>query len=98
MINKEWFKQAKFGMMIHFGLYSLLGGEWEGERTPHIGEWAQSYFNIPNSEYGKLAHAFNPVYFNADEWVQLAVDAGLIVLNNSTEVITSPYKSPRVSL
>lgn len=77
MTNKEWFKQAKFGMMIHFGLYSLLGGEWKGERTPHIGEWAQSYFNIPNSEYGKLAHAFNPVYFNADEWVQLAVDAGM---------------------
>ena len=77
MTNREWFKQAKFGMMIHFGLYSLLGGEWNGERMPHIGEWAQSYFRIPGSEYEKLTHAFNPVYFNADEWVQLAKDAGM---------------------
>ncbi len=64
-------------MMVHFGLYSLLGGEWNGQRMPFIGEWAQSYFRIPNQEYGRLAAAFNPVYFNADEWVQLAQDAGM---------------------
>ena len=46
--NKKWFKEeAKFGLMIHWGLYSLLGGEWQGKRMPYIGEWAQSYFNIP---------------------------------------------------
>ena len=77
MTNKEWFKQAKFGMMIHFGLYALLGGEWKGRRTPFIGEWAQSYFRIPNAEYGQLARAFNPIFFHADEWVQLAQDAGM---------------------
>ncbi len=78
MTNKEWFKQAKFGMMIHFGLYSLLGGEYKGRRMGStIGEWAQAYFRIPNAEYQNLAKAFNPIYFNADEWVDLAIDAGM---------------------
>ena len=77
MTNKEWFKQAKFGMMVHFGLYSLIGGEWKDKRTPLIGEWAQSYFRIPNCEYSRLAQAFHPVLFDADEWVSLAQDAGM---------------------
>ncbi len=77
MNNKEWFKQAKFGMMIHWGLYSLPAGEWRGERMEDIGEWCQQYFRIPNSEYHKLADIFNPIYFDADEWVKLAKDAGM---------------------
>ena len=78
MTNKEWFQQAKYGMMIHFGLSSLLAGEWKGQRMgTTIGEWAQSYFRIPNSEYEKLAKAFNPIFFNADEWVDLAIDSGM---------------------
>lgn len=78
MTNKEWFKKAAYGMMVHFGLYSLLGGEWKGKRMGNtIGEWAQAYFRIPNAEYEKLALSFNPVFFNADEWVQTAIDAGM---------------------
>lgn len=77
MTNREWFKQAKFGMMVHFGLYSLIGGEWNGRRMPEIAEWAQSYFRIPNRQYARLADAFNPVLFDAEEWVQLAQDAGM---------------------
>lgn len=77
MTNREWFKQAKYGMMIHWGLYSLPAGEWRGRRMEDIGEWCQQYFRIPNSEYHKLAGIFNPIYFNADEWVQLAQDAGM---------------------
>ncbi len=77
MNNREWFKNAKYGMMVHFGLYSLLGGEYRGARTPSYGEWAQSYFGIPNAEYGALAKAFNPVFFNADEWISLARDCGM---------------------
>ena len=77
MNNKEWFKQAKFGMMIHWGLYSLPAGEWRGERMEDIGEWCQQYFRIPNSEYHALAKIFNPIYFDADEWVKLAKDAGM---------------------
>ena len=77
LANVKWFKEAKFGMMVHFGLYSVLGGEYKGVRMPTIGEWAQSYFRIPNKEYEKLADCFNPIYFNADEWVQTAKDAGM---------------------
>lgn len=76
---KKWFAEAQFGMMIHWGLYSLLAGEYRGKRMDkrYIGEWIQQYYRIPNAEYAKLARAFNPIFFDADEWVQLARDAGM---------------------
>lgn len=78
MTNKEWFREAKYGMMVHFGLYSLLAGEYRGKRMGNmIGEWIQPYFQIPNAEYEKLAGVFNPIYFNAEEWVRTAQDAGM---------------------
>ena len=78
MMNKyEWFKQAKFGLMVHWGLYCLPAGEWKGQRMENIGEWLQAKYRIPNAEYHALAKAFNPILFNADEWVDLAVDAGM---------------------
>ena len=77
MDNKQFFKEAGFGMMMHFGLYSLIGGEWKGERAPGIGEWAQSYFRIPNAEYHELTKAFNPIFFNAEEYVTLAKEVGM---------------------
>lgn len=77
MNNREWFQNAKFGMMIHWGLYSVLGGEWKGRRMPHIGEWAQSYFKIPNQEYHELTKVFHPMYFCADDWVKLVKEAGM---------------------
>ncbi len=86
MDSKQWFKQAKFGMMVHWGLYCLPAGEWQGKRMPHIGEWAQSYFRIKNEEYGRLSSAFNPILFNADEWVDLVVDSGMQYL-----VVTSKH-------
>ena len=86
MTNKEWFPTAKFGMMIHFGLYSLPAGEWKGQRMPYIGEWAQSYFRIPRAEYTQLAKAFNPICFNAEEWVLTAKSAGMQYL-----VVTSKH-------
>ena len=64
-------------MMIHWGLYSLPAGEWKGQRMPFIGEWAQSYFRIRNEDYGKLTQAFNPILFNAEDWVRLALAAGM---------------------
>ena len=60
MDRKQWFKEAKFGMMIHFGLYSLLAGEWKGKRMDMIAEWAQSCFQIPIKEYEKLVDFVNP--------------------------------------
>jgi len=77
MTNHEWYKQAKYGMMVHWGLYSILGGEWKGQRTPDYGEWIQSYFGIKNDEYAELAKIFNPIYFSAEEWVIFAKNCGM---------------------
>ena len=77
MDTHQWFKQAGYGMMVHWGLYSLLGGEYKGRKVRNYAEWAQSYFRIPNAEYGKLASAFNPVFFDADEWVRFAKECGM---------------------
>ena len=78
MNNIEWFREAKYGMMVHFGLYSMLAGEYRGRRTPYdYGEWIQSAFAIPNREMEQLAGAFNPVYFNAEEWIKLAKECGM---------------------
>lgn len=77
MTKYEWFKEAKFGMMVHFGLYSLPAGEWKGRRMPYIGEWLQAYFRIPGREYRELARAFDPILFNAEEWVLTAKEAGM---------------------
>jgi alpha-L-fucosidase len=77
MTNKEYFRQMKYGMMVHWGLYSLPAGEWKGKRMTDIGEWIQSFFRIPNNEYEKLAAAFNPILFHADEWVKLALESGM---------------------
>ena len=82
---REWFK-GKNGMMVHWGLYSLLGGEYSGQRSCAYAEWIQSYSRIPNAEYGRLAQAFDPVYFDADEWVSLAKDCGMEYL-----VVTSKH-------
>jgi len=76
MDTRAWFKN-KNGMMVHWGLYSLLGGEYMGKRSKSYAEWIQSCFAIPNAEYGKLARVFNPVYFDAEEWIRLAKECGM---------------------
>ena len=75
--NRKWFKQARMGMMIHWGLYSILGGEWNSQRMDYIGEWVMHQYKIPLSEYTRLADIFNPIYFDAEEWVKLAKAAGM---------------------
>lgn len=74
---RKWFKEAQYGMMVHWGLYSLLAGEWKDKRSGCYSEWIQAHCDIPNAEYAKLANAFNPVFFNADEWVKFAKDCGM---------------------
>src|SRR5215831_8842700 len=64
---RRWFQDAKFGMFIHWGVYSVLGD----------GEWVMNNKKIPVSEYEKLAPQFNPSSFNAAEWVGLAKAAGM---------------------
>lgn len=75
--NLQWFKDAKFGMFIHWGLYSKLAGEWKGKNYYGSGEWIMNQAKIPVAEYAKVAKTFNPINFNADEWAQLAKDAGM---------------------
>lgn len=70
------FCDRKFGMFIHWGLYALPGGRHNGKVMEPIGEWFQSYFRMPNEEYAKFAAKFNPVKFNADEWIRKAAEAG----------------------
>lgn len=75
--NIQWFKDAKFGMFIHWGLYSKLGGEWNGKRYYGSGEWIMNQARIPVADYQKVASTFNPVKFDGAEWAQLADDAGM---------------------
>ena len=59
--TKKWFKEAQFGMMAHWGLYTLLGGEWRGASIKHkYAEHIMSVAKIPRAEYAALAKAFNP--------------------------------------
>ncbi|MBO9617636.1 MAG: alpha-L-fucosidase [Niabella sp.] len=73
----QWFKDAKFGLFIHWGLYSKLAGTWQGKNYYGSGEWIMNQAKIPVREYEQVAATFNPVNFNADEWAQLAKDAGV---------------------
>jgi alpha-L-fucosidase len=73
----EWWRDAKFGMFIHWGVYSLPGGEWKGKKVSGYAEHLMRKEKISRAEYLALAHQFNPVKFNADEWVLYAKEAGM---------------------
>lgn len=77
MKNIQAFKDAKYGLMIHFGLYSLLGGVYRGKRGPTYAEWIECEKKIPNSEMDKLANIFNPIYFDADYICSFAKECGM---------------------
>jgi len=72
----NWWRTARFGLFIHWGLYAIPAGVWHGQEIPGIGEWIMQRARIPVAEYEKLAGQFNPQYFNAAEWVALAKRAG----------------------
>jgi len=72
-----WWREARFGTFVEWGLFSLAAGMWKGVCVPGIGEWIQYRARIPIKEYEQLAKQFNPVRFNAKEWVQLARKAGM---------------------
>lgn len=73
----EAYNEAKFGMFIHWGAYSDLGGTWEGRKIPGLGEWIMYHARIPRDEYREVCREFNPGGFNAESWVKLARDAGM---------------------
>ena len=63
-----WWREARFGMFIHWGLFSLAAGEWDGKPVPGHGEWIMNKGAIPVSDYARLAPRFNPVKFDAEAW------------------------------
>ncbi|MFN8138783.1 MAG: alpha-L-fucosidase [Fimbriimonadales bacterium] len=80
----QWWREARFGMFIHWGLYSILAGEWKGSKG-HA-EWIRETAHIPVGDYEGLLAQFNPVKFDADEWVKMAKNAGMKYI-----VITSKH-------
>lgn len=73
----HWWREARFGMFIHWGLYAVPAGTYKGKRTGNIGEWIMHDLKIPVADYAGLAKQFDPEQFNADEWVAIAKDAGM---------------------
>jgi alpha-L-fucosidase len=73
----EVYNDLKFGMFIHWGAYSKPAGIWKGDSIPGLGEWIMYHAQIPRAEYKALCKTFNPVNFNAEDWVKLARDAGM---------------------
>ena len=82
----EWFREARFGMFIHWGLYSILAGRWDGKEVSGIGEWIMNSASIPVAQYQALATRFNPTEFSAAGIVSLAKSAGMKYI-----VITSKH-------
>ena len=77
-----WWREARFGLFMHWGIYAIPANEWKGlekkNSPPGLGaEWIMYNAKIPVAEYEPLARQFNPVKFNADEWVHIAADAGM---------------------
>jgi alpha-L-fucosidase len=80
----QWWREARFGLFLHWGLYAVPAGEWKGG-TDH-GEWIRDSAQIPVGEYEQFQARFDPVRFEADQWVALAREAGMRYL-----VITSKH-------
>src|SRR5678815_5468884 len=71
----KWWEDARFGLFIHWGLYSVAAGEWKGDTT-HA-EWIRTTAQIPLKEYERFVQQFDPEKFNAEEWVRAAKTAGM---------------------
>lgn len=83
----NWFNEARFGMFIHWGVYSEAAGNFKGKPVPGAGEWLQSGGKIPAEEYrAELLPKFNPVKYDPEAWVVAAKNAGMKYI-----VITSKH-------
>jgi alpha-L-fucosidase len=82
----QWWTDAKFGLFIHWGVYSVPAGTYKGIQIKQIGEWIMNRAKIPVAEYKQFAKEFNPVKYDPDAWVKLAKEAGMKYI-----VITSKH-------
>ena len=91
-----WWREARFGLFIHWGIYAVPAGFWKGQPIPSLGEWIMRNAKIPLEEYAALAKEFNPVKFNAEEWVSLAARAGMkyLVITAKHHDGFAMFKSP----
>ena len=80
----RWWREARFGLFIHWGLYAVPAGEWDGKTE--YGEWIRTSARIPLSTYDRFVGQFNPTSFDASAWVRMAKDAGMKYI-----VITSKH-------
>jgi alpha-L-fucosidase len=81
-----WWREAKFGMFVHWGVYSVPAGRYHGQPVGGIGEWIMNSAKIPSAEYKGFAKQFNPVKYDPEAWVRLAKAAGMKYI-----VITSKH-------
>lgn len=75
-----WFREAKFGLFIHWGVYAVPAGSYQGKpviASNKLGEWIMRNAEIPAATYRQYAREFNPVHYDPEAWMQLAVDAGM---------------------
>ena len=73
----KWWREARFGMFIHWGVYAVPAGTHNGQRINRIGEWIMNRGKIPVADYTAYAKRFNPVKYDPDAWVKMAKDAGM---------------------
>ncbi|MBS1604345.1 MAG: alpha-L-fucosidase [Bacteroidetes bacterium] len=72
-----WWREARFGMFIHWGVYAVLAGEYDGHTINKAAEWIMNRGKIPVAEYHQVANRFNPVKYDPDAWVRTAKEAGM---------------------
>ena len=73
----EWWREARLGMFIHWGVYAVPAGTYKGQKINRIGEWIMNRGKIPVADYQQFAKDFNPVKYDPDAWVRMAKDAGM---------------------
>ena len=73
----KWWREARFGMFIHWGVYSVPAGVYGGRNIGGLGEWIMNSAKIPVATYKDYARQFNPVKYDPEAWVRLAKDAGM---------------------
>ena len=82
----QWWREARFGMFIHWGVYAVPAGTYKGQRVDGIGEWIMRQAEIPVTDYRAFARQFNPVKYDPEAWAALAEEAGMKYM-----VITSKH-------